>query len=71
MNENNEKNTMTRDEAVSMLEQVLVTLARNAVHNKRLTDYADELERYIAYCDAQAAKEAEGKPADEPKPEAE
>lgn len=71
MNENNEKNTMTRDEAASMLEQVLVTLARNAVHNKRLTDYADELERYIAYCDAQAAKEAEEKPADEPKPEAE
>lgn len=69
--ENNEKNTMTRDEAASMLEQVLVTLARNAVHNKRLTDYADELERYIAYCDAQAAKEAEGKPADESKPEAE
>lgn len=54
-----------------MLEQVLVTLAKNAVHNKRLTDYADELERYIAYCDAQAAKKAEEKPADEPKPEAE
>lgn len=48
---------MTKDEAASMLEQVLVTLAKNAVHNKRLTDYADELERYIAYCDAQAAAE--------------
>ena len=71
--ENNEKNTMTREEAASMLEQVLRTLAQNAVHNKRLTDYADELERYIAFCDAQAAREAEAKPeeatTDEPKAE--
>lgn len=26
-----------------------MTLAKNAVHNKRLTDYADQLEQYIGY----------------------
>lgn len=25
-----------------------MTLAQNAVHNKRLTEYADELDRYIS-----------------------
>lgn len=52
---------MTRDEAASTLKEVLMTLARNAVHNKRLTEYADDLERYIAYLD-QEAEEAAKKP---------
>lgn len=39
---------MTLEEATTLLTRVLVDLAQNAVHNKRLTDYADELEKYIA-----------------------
>ena len=49
---NKEENTMTLEEAKSRLEQVLITLAKNAVHNKRLTEYADDLERYIAYLES-------------------
>lgn len=51
---------MTREEATTLLAQVLIDLARNSVHNKRLTDYADELERYIASLEEQEkAKEVE------------
>lgn len=46
---NAEGNIMTLEEAKKLLEEVLVTLAKNAVHNKRLTDYADQLEQYIGY----------------------
>ena len=65
---------MTREEAVSTLNQVLTTLALNSVHNKRLLEYADELDRYIAYLDAEAKKEEEkpeeaGEEKDEPKAE--
>ena len=59
--ENNEKNIMTLEEAKSRLEQVLITLAKNAVHNKRLTEYADELERYIAFKEREASKSGETK----------
>lgn len=52
-----EQNTMTREEAVSTLNQVLTSLALNSVHNKRLLEYADELDRYIAYLDAKAKQE--------------
>ena len=45
---NAEGKVMTLEEATTLLTRVLVDLAQNAVHNKRLTDYADELERYIA-----------------------
>ena len=38
---------------------MLITLAKNAVHNKRLTEYADELEKYIAYLENEAHKSAE------------
>ena len=38
---------------------MLITLAKNAVHNKRLTEYADELERYIAYLEKEASKSEE------------
>lgn len=38
-----------------------MTLAKNAVHNKRLTEYADELERYIAYLEKEASKSEETK----------
>ena len=48
---------MTREEAVSTLNQVLTSLALNSVHNKRLLEYADDLDRYIAYLDAKAEKE--------------
>lgn len=48
---------MTLEEAKSLLEQVLMTLAKNAVHNKRLTEYADELEQYIAYLAAESKQE--------------
>ena len=44
---NAEGKVMTLEEATTLLTRVLVDLAQNAVHNKRLTDYADELERYI------------------------
>ena len=40
-------------------------LAQNAVHNKRLTDYADELERYIASlqdAESEQAAETENEP---------
>jgi hypothetical protein len=30
-----------------------MTLAQNAVRNKRLTEYADELDRYIAFLEKQ------------------
>lgn len=56
---NNEGNIMTREEATTLLTRVLVDLAQNAVHNKRLTDYADELERYIAALDEQEREQAE------------
>jgi len=60
---NKEGNTMTREEAASALSKVLTSLALNSVHNKRLLEYADELDRYIAYLDAQEAKkEAEEEP---------
>ena len=58
---------MTLEEAKSLLEQVLMTLAKNAVHNKRLTDYADELERYIAALQEESKEKEEEK--DEPKAE--
>lgn len=48
---------MSLEEAKSLLEQVLMTLAKNAVHNKRLTEYADELEMYIAHLTAAEKKE--------------
>ena len=69
----NEGNIMTREKAVSTLQEVLTTLALNSVHNKRLTDYADDLERYIAYLDEQAEKAAaedkkEEEKAEEPAP---
>lgn len=64
---------MTREEAVSTLNQVLTTLALNSVHNKRLLEYADDLDRYIAYLDKEAEKEekpkTEGEEKDEPKAE--
>ena len=57
---NNEGNIMTLEEATTLLTRVLVDLAQNAVHNKRLTDYADELEKYIASLqDAESEKAAE------------
>lgn len=64
---------MTREEAVSTLNQVLTTLALNSVHNKRLLEYADDLDRYIAYLDKEAEKKekpkTEGEEKDEPKAE--
>jgi len=64
---------MTREEAVSTLNQVLTTLALNSVHNKRLLEYADDLDRYIAYLDKEAEKEKKEEPkedtTDEPKAE--
>ena len=58
---------MTLEEATTLLTRVLVDLAQNAVHNKRLTDYADELERYITALQDQNKKKEEEK--DEPKAE--
>jgi len=66
---------MTREEAASTLSKVLTSLALNSVHNKRLLEYADELDRYIAYLDAQEAEKEEkeepkaGEETDEPKAE--
>ena len=58
---------MTLEEATTLLTHVLVDLAQNAVHNKRLTDYADELERYIAALQEENKETIEEK--DEPKAE--
>lgn len=71
---NKEGNTMTREEAASTLSKVLTSLALNSVHNKRLLEYADELDRYIAYLDTQAEKEEKeeskaGEEKNEPKAE--
>lgn len=65
---------MTREEAASTLSKVLTSLALNSVHNKRLLEYADELDRYIAYLDTQAEKEEKeeskaGEEGNEPKAE--
>ena len=57
--ENQEKNTMTLAEAQELLQQVLMTLAKNSVHNKRLLEYADELERYIAVLEKEAEPKEE------------
>ena len=58
---------MTLEEATTLLTRVLVDLAQNAVYNKRLTDYADELERYIAMLQEESKEKEEEK--DEPKAE--
>ena len=58
---------MTLEEATTLLTHVLVDLAQNAVHNKRLTDYADELERYIAALQEESKETVKEK--DEPKAE--
>lgn len=59
---------MTLEEASTLLTRVLVDLAQNAVYNKRLTDYADELERYITALQEQNKKKEEEE-RDEPKAE--
>ena len=64
---NAEGKVMTLEEATTLLTRVLVDLAQNAVHNKRLTDYADELERYIAALQEKNKETIEEK--DEPKAE--
>lgn len=61
---NNEGNTLTREEAVLRLEETLMTLARTAVHEKRLLEYADELEHYIYFLDQEASKTASEETAD-------
>ena len=58
---------MTLEEATTLLTRVLVDLAQNAVYNKRLTDYADELERYITALQEQSKNKEEER--DEPKAE--
>ena len=60
---------MTLDEATTLLTRVWVDLAQNAVHNKRLTDYADELERYIAALQEEELKKEKEEEKDEPKAE--
>ena len=63
---NKEGNTMTREEAASTLSNVLTSLALISVHNKRLLEYADELDRYIAYLESEDTKSEK---TDEPKAE--
>ena len=66
---NAEGKVMTLEEATTLLTRVLVDLAQNAVHNKRLTDYADELERYIAALQEEELKKENEEEKDEPKAE--
>lgn len=54
-NTNGEK--MSREEASKLLEQALMTLAKNAVHNQRLMNYVDQLEYYIATLDEESKRE--------------
>ena len=49
---------MTLEEARGRLEEVLMTLAKNSVHEKRLLEYADSLERYIGQLEAKLAEES-------------
>ena len=63
---NQEGNIMTLEEAEKVLEEVLLTLAKNSVHNKRLTEYADQLEHYIGYLREQKANKESGEQKDEP-----
>lgn len=58
---------MTLEEAEKVLEEVLITLAKNSVHNKRLTEYADQLEHYIGYLREQETNKESGEQKDEPK----
>ena len=58
---------MTLEEATTLLTRVLVDLAQNAVHNKRLTDYADELEKYIAALQEEELKKEKEEEKDESK----
>lgn len=62
---------MTKERAQELLQEVLMTLARNSVHEKRLLEYADDLERYIAYLDKQDKTEAEAPAEEESEPKAE
>lgn len=55
---------MTLEEAEKLLEEVLMTLAKNAVHNNRLTEYADQLEHYISYL-REENKKGEDQPAED------
>ena len=64
-----EGKVMTLEEATTLLTRVLVDLAQNAVHNKRLTDYADELERYIAALQEEELKKEKEEEKNEPKAE--
>lgn len=49
---------------------MLLTLAKNSVHNKRLTEYADQLEHYIGYLKEREANDESGEQeADKPKAE--
>ena len=67
---NQEGNTMTLEEAEKVLEEVLLTLAKNSVHNKRLTEYADQLEHYIGYLrERETNSESGEQKTDEPKAE--
>ena len=62
-----EGKVMTLEEATTLLTRVLVDLAQNAVHNKRLTDYADELEKYIAALQEEELKKEKEEEKDESK----
>ena len=42
---------MSVEEATTLLQQILITLGKNAVYDKRLKEYADEVDKYIAYCE--------------------
>lgn len=64
---NAEGKVMTLEEATTLLTRVLVDLAQNAVHNKRLTDYADELEKYIAALQEEELKKEKEEEKDESK----
>ena len=56
---------MTREEANTLLNEVLVTLAKNSVHNKRLIEMADGLERYIAALQEEEQKKEKEEEKDE------
>ena len=47
---------MTLEEANMRLEQALMTLAKNSVHNQRIMAYVDQLEYFIASLKEKAAE---------------
>ena len=50
---------MSKQEANSLLENAIRTLAKNAIQNKHITNYIEQLEQYINVLEREEAAQAE------------